>query len=167
MEKLFAKVSELSIFICMVALSFVLIPNITIARDNTNVSVTQIVDNASKRNEASVFSFYFKEKGGLVPVNNFVFFDNLSKELVHVNLVNDSISEKILENEETKNLRDAISNASFFYLRPVYKGEGADIKKYLLTVTDDGISKTVSWNDASQVPETLNNVIAEIKKLPH
>jgi hypothetical protein len=167
MKDLFAQVSEINIIICMLALNFVLIPNITFAQDNTNESVIQLVDNASKRSGTSDFSFYFKEKGGLVPVDSYVLFDSLSKKLVHGDLVNDSISEKMVQSGETKELRDAILIAKFFDLKSVYEGVGADTITYQLTVTDDGKSKTVFWNDASQVPETLNNVITEIKKLPH
>src|SRR6266540_7378714 len=127
MEELFSKMGEIRVIICILALNFVLIPNSIFAQDNTNETVTKLADNALNRNETSIFAFYFKESGGLVPVNNYVLFDNLSKELVHVNLVNESISKNVLKEGETKNLRDAILIAQFFDLKPVYKGEGADI----------------------------------------
>lgn len=123
-------------------------------------------------NDTSIFAFYFKESGGLAPVNNYVLFDSLSKELVHVNLDNKSVSKKLLKDVEgqTKNLRDAILIAEFFNLRPIYNGGGKDIIKFLLTVTDMGApspskSKTVSWNDGSEVAGVLNNVVTEIRKL--
>jgi hypothetical protein len=122
--------------------------------------------------DTSIIAFYFKESGGLAPVNNYVLFDSLSKALVHVNLVNESISEKLLEDVEgeTKNLRIAIIAAEFFDLKPVNEGKGKDLREYLLTVTDMGApsplkSRTVSWNDASKVAGVLNNVVTEIKKL--
>jgi hypothetical protein len=123
-------------------------------------------------NDTSIFAFYFKESGGLLPVNNYVLFDSLSKELVHVNLDNKSVSKKLLKDVEgqTKNLRDAILIAQFFDLKPVYNAGGPDMIRFLLTVTDMGApspskSKTVSWYDGSEVHGVLSNVVTEIKKL--
>lgn len=148
MKELITKVIKMHNIIFLLASSFVLIPNNTFAQDNTNENATESTTNISNRNETSVFSLYFKEEVGLLPVSNYVLFDNLSKDLVYINLITDTISEKTLQNSETKRLRDAILVAQFFDLKPVYEGEGADIRKYLLTITDGEKSKTVSWNDA-------------------
>src|SRR6476469_7448533 len=93
MKELFSHVSEIRIVTCMLALNFVLIPNITFAQNSTIDGVIQLLHNESKNNEISDFSFYFKEKGGLVPVDNYVQYDSFSKKLVRGDLVNNSISE--------------------------------------------------------------------------
>ena len=165
MEELITKASKIYNIIFVVAVNFMLIPNITFAQNNGNENETESAFNTPNRNETSIFSLYFREEGGLLPVSNYILFDDISNDLVYVNLVTDTISQKMLQNSETKILRDAILIARFFDLKPVYEGEGADIRKYLLTITDGEKSKTVSWNDASQVPEELNDLIKEIKKL--
>lgn len=167
MKELFAYLREIRIFICILALNFALIPNITFAENITIDGPIQLLDNGSKSNGNSDFSFYFKEKGGLVPVDNYVQYDSFSKKLVHGDLANNSIYERMPSKGEIKTLCDAILVAKFFDLKSVYEGAGADTITYQLTVTSDGKSKTVLWNDASQVPETLNNVITQIEKLPH
>jgi hypothetical protein len=167
MEELLTNGLRMSIIVCLLVVNFVLMPNIIFAQqhNNTNENTTESSSSTPKSTENSVFSFYFKEEGGLLPVNIYVLFDNLSKEFVQVNLITDTVSERTLQNAETSNLRDAILAAQFFDLRSAYVGVGADIRNYLLTITYGTNSKTISWNDASVVPESLNNIVAEITNL--
>ena len=79
-----------------------LIPNITFAQNNGNENETESAFNTPNRNETSIFSLYFREEGGLLPVSNYILFDDISNDLVYVNLVTDTISQKMLQNSETK-----------------------------------------------------------------
>jgi len=160
-----AKVRKIYAVFYILVLNCIVIPSITFAQDDTSESETEFEENDLNRNETPIFSFYFKEEGGLFPVNNYILFDNLSKQIVHVDLISDSISEEMVQNSGTKNLRKAIHLAQFFDLKPMLEGDGYDTRKYLLTITDGEKSNTVSWSDDSQGSSTLNKIITQIKKL--
>jgi hypothetical protein len=116
------------------------------------------------------FVLYFRETGGLVPVDHYVLI--VGAELVHVNLGNESISRKPLKDGETKSLRDAIKDSGFFdIVETVEEVVANDARFYVLTVTEPSIdphtpskSNTVAWNDSTLVGN-LNNLVPEIKKL--
>jgi hypothetical protein len=164
-EELTAKVRKMYVIFSILVLNCIAIPSITFAQDGTSENETEFEENDLNSNETPIFSFYFREEGGFFPVNNYILFDNLSKQIVHVDLISDSISEEMIQNSGTKNLRKAIQVAQFFDLKPMYEGDGYDTRKYLLTITDGEKSNTVSWSDDSQGSSTLNKIITQIKKL--
>ena len=149
----------------LLVLTCIAIPSIIFAQDSTSEDVSEFEENDVNGKESPIFSFFFREQGGFFPVNVYILFDNLSSQIVHVNLISGAISENTIQNSGTKSLRHAVQVSQFFDLNPVYEDVGSDTRNYFLTISDGENSNTVSWNDGSQGSSSLKKIVTQIKKL--
>ena len=120
------------------------------------------------------FSFFFKASGGIVQVDNNVFYSSnllshndlgFIQQVISLNgdLTNPLIDVKSVNRTELDGLRQLVLNSKFFD-SDTFLSNGSSLLTYSLYIAIDDKSNTITWIDDKDVPNNLKKLVSYFLK---
>jgi hypothetical protein len=125
------------------------------------------------------FSFFFKASGGIVQLDNNVFYSSnllssndpdlgFIQQVISLNgdLTNPLIDVKSVNRTELNGLRQLVLNSKFFDT-DTFLSNGSSLLTYSLYIAIDDKSNTITWIDDKDVPNNLKKLVSYFLKTCH